>query len=80
MADLSPITDLVQWAQDQEDPEQALHELSLMDRANNPQFYAEMDAAYIDVDAPDEEDDAPARMQMPPPVEKGWPRQRDSDH
>jgi len=57
MADLSPITDLVQWAQDQEDPDGALTELTKLDRAANPAFYAEMDAAYIDIEIPPEEDD-----------------------
>lgn len=56
MADLSAITDLVQWAESQENPTAAMAELTALDRAFNPTWYAEMDHLYADVDMPPEED------------------------
>jgi hypothetical protein len=44
------IAELVEWAATQPDPDRAMSELADLDRAAYPDWYAEMDAAYIDVD------------------------------
>ena len=51
------IAELVDWAATHNDPDAAMRQLTELDRAARPDFYADMDAAFVDVDgdlAPEE--------------------------